>query len=101
MTAQSWHDNLSLIIILLLRFSAVDNGDLRDALMAMGAKDIFDFKKADLSGITKDLKDSESGLSLGHFIHKVKFDVLEKIGNTPAYQTGIHFARKLWIKIFW
>ena len=56
MISQSWHDHLSLTTIHLSRFSAVDNGDLRDALMAMGAKDIFDSRIADLSGITKDLK---------------------------------------------
>ena len=73
----------------------MDNGDLRDALIAMGAKDIFDSTKADLSGITNGVKTAENRLNLEHFVHKVKFDVLEKIGNGPAYQTGINFVNRL------
>ena len=73
----------------------MDNVDLRDAFVAMGAKDIFDSNKADMSGITKGFKIPGIRLALDHFVHKVKFDVLEKIGTAPTYQNGIQMASKL------
>ena len=71
------------------------NGDLKEALVGMGAKDIFDKARADLSGIIeKPPKPDERLLTLDHFIQKVKIDILDidKYEGAPLYHQGRKFT---------
>ena len=69
------------------RFTAVDSGDLKDALVGLGAKDMFHSKRADLSGIVKVNKNPVSRVDLDHIVYKTKVDIIEE-GSFPLHDKG-------------
>ena len=56
------------------RFSMFYGGELQDNLVKMGANDLFDPKRADLTGIIKANKVPKWGTPLEHFVFKTRVD---------------------------
>ena len=69
------------------RFSIFYGGELQDNLVKMGAKDLFDPKRADLTGIIKINKFPNKTTPLEHFVFKTRVD-FEGMDGFPTYTSG-------------
>ena len=69
------------------RFSISYGGELQDNLVKMGANDLFDPKRADLTGIMKVNKVSNRGTPLEHFVFKTRVD-FQGMDGFPTNTTG-------------
>ena len=65
-------------------FSVVHSSDLKDVLVTLGANDLLDSKRAELTGIIKHNTDINNRLSLQHFIYNTRLDVTGKNDYLPA-----------------
>jgi serpin B len=76
------------VSVALPRFKLSQQVELKSVLPKLGIKDLFDARKADLSGISE-----TSGLFVSHVIHKADVEVNER-GSEAAAATGVVMMKR-------
>ena len=69
----------------------MDEGELKDVFVTLGANDLLDSARADLTGIIKLNENVKNRLSLEHFVYKTRVDVTGTSDNLLNV-TGQHIA---------
>ena len=67
-----------------ISFSVVDSSELMEVLITLGANDLVDSKRAELTGIIKLNDDINNRLSLKNFIYKTRVDITGKNEHIPT-----------------